>query len=86
MNHRISFRIGFGWLSLLVCLSAHAETVWDPAGYWTGQLGYRGDDLEVRVHVQREGGQTNGRLDIPALVYANQPVAITYDDKQSLSF
>ena len=85
MNRRNLFCTLAGLLLCLACMPSYGDISWKPTGYWTGQLGYRGVDLEVRVHIQQEDGQLAGRLDIPALVFANQPLAITYNKAKSLS-
>jgi hypothetical protein len=85
MRRKILFRTWISCLTFVACLPAHAELAWEPAGYWTGQLGYRGDDLEVRVRIRQEDGRISGSLDIPALVYATQPLVIAYDNETSLS-
>jgi pimeloyl-ACP methyl ester carboxylesterase len=81
MECRTRSRTGITWLAIVICLSAHADTTWDPAGYWTGELTYRGADLEVHVHIQQKDAVVSGYLDIPALVYANQPLAVSLDDE-----
>jgi pimeloyl-ACP methyl ester carboxylesterase len=84
MNHTTRHWGGITWLTLVLSLSAHADTAWDPAGYWAGELTYRGADLEVRVHIQQKDTVVSGYLDIPALVYANQSLPVSLD-AQSLA-
>ena len=85
MKYGFLFFMRVGLLTLAACVSTYAESTFEPTGYWTGVLEYRGADLEVRVHIRQEDHQFVGRLDIPALVYADQPFIISYDDMKSVS-
>ncbi len=66
--------------SLILCsllsFPANANPAWNPAGFWTGHLGYRDADLPVRVEIQKTAGTWQASLDIPSLVYAGQAIAI----------
>ncbi len=85
MNRRNLFCTRTGLLLCLACMTAYGDISWKPTGYWTGHLGYRGVDLEVWVHIRQEDGQLSGRLDIPALVFANQPLPITNNKAKLLT-
>jgi len=84
MNYRTLSRVLTASVASMLCLSAHAETL-DPVGYWSGHLGFRGKNLQVRILIDAEDGRLSSRLSIPALVYANQPMPIVRDDDQFLS-
>jgi len=73
---------------ILICLWAGLTPALasdEALGWWGGTISYRGDNLDVRIHITRDqDGDLTGRLDMPALVYANEMVPIMEEEEISL--
>ena len=71
-------------MTLATCSATMAEPTSDYAGNWAGYLEFRGDKLALRLEILSIDGDYRGALDIPELVYANQPLPIKSGDTSLL--
>ena len=72
----------FFWLPQSI---AAAEQGWPPAGFWNGNIEYNNTPLEIRVDIRENEDGLAAFLDIPALVYAGQPISIDRKNENTIT-
>ena len=68
----------------LLCLAVVPAVAGGPIpGRWQGTLSFRGDDLALRLHLEKSGEQDEGltaKLDVPELMMAWEPAAVSVEN------